>query len=81
MSHTLDVVDNAAAWRPLSRDEFRQLQRGDRLRDRGGREWIVRGPAYLDVEEGEYRVVPVSSAQVLIERERFCDNYMLLAGA
>jgi hypothetical protein len=31
-------VDDEQAWRPLSRDEFRQLQRGDRLRDRGGRE-------------------------------------------
>ena len=81
MSHTLDVVDSPAAGRPLSREGFRELRRGDRLRDRGGREWIVRGPAYLDGEQGEYRVVLVSGAQVLIERERFCDSYSLLPGS
>ena len=80
MSHKLDVVDDAPSWRPLSREEFRQLQRGNRLRDRGGREWIVRGPAYLDAEQGEYRVVLVSGAQVVVERERFCDSYTTLAG-
>jgi hypothetical protein len=77
LSHTLDAVDDEQSARPLSREEFRQLQRGDRLRDRGGQEWIVRGPAYLDAEQGEYRVVLVSGAQVLIERERFCDGYVV----
>jgi hypothetical protein len=74
-------VDDRPARRPLSREEFRQLQRGDRLRDRGAQEWIVRGPAYLDVELGEYRVVLVSGAQVLIERERFHDGYVVLAAS
>ena len=58
----------------LSREEFRRLQRG-------GREWIVRGPAYLDPGGGEYRVVLVSGAQVLIERERFGDGYVRLAAS
>ena len=79
MSHTLDLVDSAPASRPLSREECRQLQGGDRLRGHGGREWIVRGPAYLDAEQGEWRVVLVSGAQVLIEQERFCDGYARLA--
>jgi hypothetical protein len=35
---------------------------GTRLRDRGGRDWIVRGPAYIDVEGGEYRAALVLSA-------------------
>ena len=50
-----------------------------RLRDREGREWSVRGAAYLDPEGGEYRAVLVSGAQVLIERERFHDNYTPMA--
>ncbi len=79
MSRTLYLVANEQAWRPLSREEFRRLLRGDRLRDRGGREWSVRGVAYLDPEGGEYRAVLVSGAQVLIERESFHDSYMLVA--
>jgi hypothetical protein len=54
--------------------------RGDRLRDHGGREWTVQGAAYLDPEGGEYRAVLVSGAQVLIEREGFCDSYVVLSG-
>ncbi len=79
MSHTPDLVDDERAWRPLSREEFHKLRRDDRLRDRGGREWSVRGAAYLDPEGGEYRAVLVSGAQVLIERERFHDSYVLMA--
>jgi hypothetical protein len=77
VSHTLDLVGEQP-WRPLSREEFRQLRRDDRLRDRGGREWTVRGAAYLDPEGGEYRVVLVAGAQVVVERERFHDSYILL---
>jgi hypothetical protein len=65
--------------RTVSRKDFRQLRRDDRLRDRGGREWTVRGAAYLDPEAGEYRAVLVSGAQVVIERERFHDGYVLVA--
>lgn len=73
-------MDEEQTRRHMARDEFRQLQRGDRLRDRSAREWIVRAAAYLDPEGGEYRAVLVASAQVLIERERFHDSYTLLAG-
>jgi hypothetical protein len=55
VSDTLDLVDDEHAWRPLSSEEFRHLRRDDRLRDRGGREWTVRGSAYLDPELGEHR--------------------------
>ncbi len=77
MSYTLDPVDEQA-WRPLSREEFRQLRRDDRLWDGGGREWTLRGAAYLDPEGGEYRAVLVSGGQVLIERERLHDGSMRL---
>jgi hypothetical protein len=48
------------------------------VRDRGGRLRTVRGAAYLDPEGDGYRAVLVSGAQVLIERERFHDGYMLV---
>jgi hypothetical protein len=74
------VVDGAEqTWQPLTREEFRQLRRDDRLRDRTGHEWTVRATAYLDAELGEYRVVLVSGAQVLVERERFCEGYVVVA--
>ncbi len=66
------------AWRPLSREEFRQLRRGCQLRTRQGQVWTLRADAYLDRRDGEYRVVLVSDAEVLIEKERFHDAYMLL---
>ncbi len=62
MSHTLDLVDDEQAWRPLSREEFRQLQRDDRLRDRGGREWRSEAPPTSIPKEGEYHAVLVSGA-------------------
>jgi hypothetical protein len=73
------MLDDEQPWRPLSREELRQLRRDDRLRDRSGREWTVRGASYLDPEGGGHRAVLVSGAQVLIKRERFHDSYMLLA--
>jgi hypothetical protein len=36
--------------------------------------------ADLDPEVGEYRAVPVAGALALIERERFCDGYVVLTG-
>jgi hypothetical protein len=63
VSHTLDLVDDEPSWRPLSREGFRQVRPDDRLRDRGDREWTLRGAAYLDTEGGEYRAVLVSGAQ------------------
>ena len=78
MSATLDSVADLQVWHPLSRDEFRQLKRDDRVRDRGGRIWTLRVDAYFDHAEGEHRAVLVAGAQVLVERERFHDSYMLV---
>lgn len=66
------------AWLPLSREEFRELKRDDRVRDRAGRVWTLRADACLDRAEGEHRAVLVAGVQVPIERERFHDSYMLL---
>ena len=70
--------DEAGSWRPLTREEFRALQRGDQLRDRHGRGWTLRAAPYLDRDTGEYRAVLVAGDVVLIERERFHDSYALL---
>jgi hypothetical protein len=64
-------------WQPLSREQFRELQRGHRLRDRQGRTWTVRAAPY--VEAGEYRVVLLAGDHVLVERERYADSYMSIA--
>jgi hypothetical protein len=60
----LTFVADLQVWQPLSREEFRQLRRDDRIRDRGGRIWTLRADAYLDRVEGE----------------RFHDSYMLVDG-
>jgi hypothetical protein len=41
MSHSLDIVSDDHPWTPMSREQFRQLRRHDRLRDRQAREWGV----------------------------------------
>ncbi len=33
--------ESIRTWQPLSRDEFAELERGDRLQDRRGRVWSV----------------------------------------
>jgi hypothetical protein len=71
-------VSDPQVWEPLSRDDFRQLQRDERIRDRQGRTWVVRADAYFDQELGEHRAVLIAGAQVLIEKERFHDSYMHL---
>lgn len=78
MSATLDVRADLPVWQPLGREGFRQLKRDHRLRDRAGRVWTLRADAYLDRAEGEHRAVLVAGAQVLIERERFHDSYVLV---
>jgi hypothetical protein len=75
----LDSAADDQASRPLTHDAFRRLQRGDRLRDRGSRESTVRATAYLDPETGAYRTVLVAGAHVQVERERFCEGYVVLA--
>ncbi len=61
---------------PLSRDEFAELEHGDRLQDRRGRVWSVHTDAYR--QDGLDRVVLRSGDLVKIETERFADDYMLL---
>jgi len=74
LARMLNIVDGVYTWRPLTSEENRHLERGDRLRYRDGREWTVRAAAYLDPEAGEHRAVLVAGAPVVIERERFCDG-------
>lgn len=54
-------------------------ERGQQLQDRQGRIWTVRAAPYL--EAGEYRVVLNAGDQVLIERERYADSYILVEDA
>ena len=66
--------EQARPWQPMSREQFRELERGGRLQNRQGYVWTVRAAPYL--EAGEYRVVLNAGDQVLIERERYADSYM-----
>ncbi len=68
----------ARRWQPMSRVQFVELERGQRLQDRQGQLRTVRPAPYL--EAGEYRVVLNAGDQVLIERERYADSYMLRPG-
>jgi hypothetical protein len=79
MSPILDiVVDKSRRWEPMSREQFRRLERGERVRDRKGREWTVTsapreqdGVAYLIIRSGD-----------LVRRvdERWADDYQLTEG-
>jgi hypothetical protein len=70
------TAEDLTTWRPLSRAEFGQLQRGQHLRERRGREWTVfvaphqRGDGYV-------KVVIRSGDLVRHVDERFADDYML----
>jgi len=57
----------------LSREQFRELQRGEGLVDRQGRVWTVRAAPF--VQDGECRVVLQAGDLVLVEKERFADSY------
>ncbi len=73
------VADETRRWEPMSREQFAELVRGQRLQDWQGQLWTVRAAPYL--EAGEYRVVLNAGDQVLIERERYADSYMLVEDA
>ena len=62
----------------VSREQFRELERGQRLQDRQGRVWTVRAAAFL--QDGEHRVVLQAGDLVLVEKERFADSYALADG-
>jgi len=59
----------------VSREQFRELERGQRLQDRQGRVWTVRAAPFL--QDGEHRVVLQAGDLVLVEKERFADSYAL----
>jgi hypothetical protein len=66
-------------WQPLTRAGFRQLRRGDRIADRGGRVWTVHAvPQHVD---GLEPVVLRSGDHVRRVREGWADDYRLLAAA
>ncbi len=67
------MAERTSSWQPLSRDEFAELERGDRLQDRRGRVWTVHADAYR--QDGLERVVLRSGDLVKIETERFADDY------
>ena len=62
----------------LTREGWRELKRGVRLRDRGGRQWEAKSDAYL--EGREYRVVLASGDYVLIETEWHAEDYVVVGG-
>jgi hypothetical protein len=63
----------------MSRDRFRELRRGDRLRDRRGREWSVTADPYR--QHGLDHVVIRSGDLVRMVNERWADDYQLLPPA
>jgi hypothetical protein len=65
-------------WQPLSREQFRQLQRDQVLQERRGRLWTVYVAPFE--KDGLAHVVLVSGALVRHVPERFGDDYMLLQG-
>ena len=63
---------------PLTQQEWSELQRGDRLRDRAGREWTATSDAY---EQGrEWRVALRSGDAVRIESHWHADGYEVVEG-
>jgi hypothetical protein len=77
----LTFVPGRQEWQPLTREEFRALKKGDRLRDRQGVGWTVHADTYLDQRDREYRIVLTSGPHARTERERFHDSYMRLPAA
>ncbi len=77
LSHSLDIVPDDHPWNPMSRDQFRQLRRHDRLRDRGSREWRVTAAPFK--MQGYDHIVIRSGDQVRQVNERWADEYELLS--
>jgi hypothetical protein len=63
----------------MSREQFRELRRGDQLRERRGRIWTVHAPPFG--QESLEQVVLRSGDLVRQVNERFADDYMLLPTA
>ncbi len=60
----------------MTREEFRQLHRGQQLRDRQGRPWTVQAAPFE--EEGFARIVIRSGDLVRRVDERWADDYELV---
>jgi hypothetical protein len=71
------VGDEERAWQPMSREQFGDLRRGQRVQDRQGRVWTVASELYH--EDGEDRINLRSGDLVRREKQRYGDDYMLLA--
>jgi hypothetical protein len=71
--------EESHAWQPMSRAEFADLERGQRLRDRQGRVWTITAEPYH--EHGLAHVVLRSGDLVRRISERHADDYSLLRDA
>lgn len=73
------VADETRRWEPMSRAQFRELERGRRLRDRRGRVWTTTSEPR---EEGGLAHVMIRSGD-LVRRvnERYADDYELVEDA
>jgi hypothetical protein len=70
------VAEERQRWQPLSRAEFRQLERDQQLRERRGRVWIVHVAPHE--RDGLAKVVLRSGDLVRHVDERYADDYALL---
>ena len=62
----------------VTREDWAELEVGDRPRDRGGREWTVAGPPY---EHGrEVRAVLRDGDYVLVESDWHAEDYVRVEG-
>jgi len=67
------------SWQPVTREQFRELERGQPLRDRQGRTWTT--VAAPREEHGLAHVIIRSGDLVRRVNERYADEYMLLPAA
>ncbi len=63
-------------WQPVSREQFGDLERGQRLRDRQGRAWTITAEPHE--EDGLAHVMMRSGDLVRRVSERYADDYMLV---
>jgi hypothetical protein len=70
------VTEERRRWEPMSREQFRELHRGRRLRDRPGRAWTVHNDPFE--EDGLASIVIRSGDLIRRVPERFADDYELV---
>jgi ketosteroid isomerase-like protein len=71
------VTDDLSWWRPLSRAQFRELRRDQRLRERRGKTWTVHVAPH-ERGDGLARVVLRAGDHVRQVDERFANDYGLV---